>query len=208
MNRISKVAREYRQKCLHLILNYSCLLMPHITLIFPITFLYFSSTVLHEISCIIQMFYFHVTPYHFPTFIVLFFSFSSFNDMDNPVPMKNAVFWGSAPCRSCVNRRFGGRYCLRLQGRKIRKRGASVSRWLQSTAGSSLADFLPWKWRRYLPPKRLFTQDLHGAKSQRAAFFIVTPVKTSNLTNRFLLCLLIPSSTRSSSASVFYFHLK
>jgi hypothetical protein len=24
------------------------------------------------------------------------------------VPMKNAVFWDVAPCRSCVNRRFGG----------------------------------------------------------------------------------------------------
>jgi hypothetical protein len=34
-----------------------------------------------------------------------------------------------APCRSCVNRRFGGRYRLHLQGRKIRKRGSGVSRW-------------------------------------------------------------------------------
>jgi hypothetical protein len=31
-----------------------------------------------------------------------------------------------APCRSCVNRRFGGAYRLHLQGNKI-----SVSRWLQ-----------------------------------------------------------------------------
>jgi hypothetical protein len=36
------------------------------------------------------------------------------------------------PCRSCVNRHFGGTYCLHLQGRKIRKRGTSVSRWLQT----------------------------------------------------------------------------
>jgi hypothetical protein len=34
------------------------------------------------------------------------------------VTMKNAVFWDVAPCRSCVNRRFGGTYRLRLQGRK------------------------------------------------------------------------------------------
>jgi hypothetical protein len=48
--------------------------------------------------------------------------------MDNPVrfevftavTMKNAVFWDVVPCRSCVNRRFGGRYCLHFQGRKIR----------------------------------------------------------------------------------------
>jgi hypothetical protein len=26
------------------------------------------------------------------------------------VTMKNAVFWDVAPCRSCVNRRFGGTY--------------------------------------------------------------------------------------------------
>jgi hypothetical protein len=42
--------------------------------------------------------------------------------------------------------------------------------------------FLPWRWRRYVPPKRRFTQDLHGATSKKTAFFIVTTVKTSNLT--------------------------
>jgi hypothetical protein len=40
--------------------------------------------------------------------------------------------------------------------------------------------FLPWRWRRYVPTKRRFTQDLHGATSQKTAFFIVTTVKTSN----------------------------
>jgi hypothetical protein len=34
------------------------------------------------------------------------------------VTMKNAVFWDVAPCRSCVNRRFGGTYRLNLKGRK------------------------------------------------------------------------------------------
>jgi hypothetical protein len=48
------------------------------------------------------------------------------------VTMKNVVFWDVALCRSCVNRRFGGKYRLHLQGRKIRKRGTSVSRWLQT----------------------------------------------------------------------------
>jgi hypothetical protein len=43
--------------------------------------------------------------------------------------MKNTVFWVVGPCRSCVNRRFGGTYCLHLQGRKICERGTSVSRW-------------------------------------------------------------------------------
>jgi hypothetical protein len=41
---------------------------------------------------------------------------------------------------------------------------------------------LPGSWRRYVPPKRRFTQDLHGATSQKTAFFIVTAVEISNLT--------------------------
>jgi hypothetical protein len=54
-----------------------------------------------------------------------------------------------------------------LQGRKIRERGTSVSRWLQTG-----------------PPGR-FTQDLHGATSQKKAFFIVTALKVSNLKRTF-----------------------
>jgi hypothetical protein len=41
--------------------------------------------------------------------------------------------------------------------------------------------FLPWWWRRYVPPKRRFTQELHGATSLKTAFFIVTAMKTSSL---------------------------
>jgi hypothetical protein len=37
-----------------------------------------------------------------------------------------------ALCQSCVNQRFGGTYRLHLQGRKIRERGTSVIRWLQT----------------------------------------------------------------------------
>jgi hypothetical protein len=33
--------------------------------------------------------------------------------------------------------------------------------------------FLPCRWRRYVPPKHRFTQELHGATSQKTAFFIV-----------------------------------
>jgi hypothetical protein len=48
--------------------------------------------------------------------------------------MKNAVFWDVAPCRSCVNRRFGGTYRLHLQGRKCRLQPPAH-------AGSSHSDF-------------------------------------------------------------------
>jgi hypothetical protein len=48
-----------------------------------------------------------------------------------------------APCRSCeMNRRFGEKYRLHLQGRKIREQGTDCSRLLlPAHAGSSLADF-------------------------------------------------------------------
>jgi hypothetical protein len=36
--------------------------------------------------------------------------------------------------------------------------------------------FLPWRRRRYVPPKRRFTQDVHSATSQRTAFFTVFTV--------------------------------
>jgi hypothetical protein len=32
--------------------------------------------------------------------------------------------------------------------------------------------FLSWRWRLYFPPKHRFTQDLHGATSQKRACFI------------------------------------
>jgi predicted small secreted protein len=39
-----------------------------------------------------------------------------------------------------------------------------------------------WRWRRYVAPKRRLTPHLHSATSQKTALFIVTAVKTSNLT--------------------------
>jgi hypothetical protein len=59
------------------------------------------------------------------------------------VTIKIAVIWDVVPCRSCV---------LTLVPR--------------------LRIFLPWRWRWYVPPKRRFTQDLHGATSQKIAFLL------------------------------------
>jgi hypothetical protein len=78
------------------------------------------------------------------------------------VTMKNAIFWDVVLCRSCVNRRFAGLYRLHLQG--------GCSHLL--TLVSLTRIFLPWRWRRYVPPKRQFTQDLHSATSQKTAFLI------------------------------------
>jgi hypothetical protein len=43
------------------------------------------------------------------------------------VAMVNVVLWDMAPCRSCRNRRCGGKCFLQLEGRKIRGLGASVA---------------------------------------------------------------------------------
>jgi hypothetical protein len=86
---------------------------------------------------------------------------------------KNAIFWDVAPCISCVN-------LLTLVPRS--------------------RIFLHWRWRRYVPPKRRFTQDLHGATSQKTAFFIVTAVKTSNITTwKCFLHALISMNIRDST---------
>jgi hypothetical protein len=87
-----------------------------------------------------------------------------------------------ALCRSSGNRRSGGTYRLRT----------SVSRWLQTVCSHLLTLVprswisLPWRWKRYVPPKRRFIQDVHGATSQKTAFFIATAVKTSNLPDMIL----------------------
>jgi hypothetical protein len=57
------------------------------------------------------------------------------------VTMKNTVFWEVEPCRSCVNRRFGGTYRLHLQGKKICERGTNVSRWQQTVTYIHVCDY-------------------------------------------------------------------
>jgi hypothetical protein len=94
--------------------------------------------------------------------------------------MKNAIFWVVAPCTSCVNQCFRGMYCLHLHH-------SSVCSHLL-TLVPRLQIFLPWRWRRYIPPKCRFKQDLHGSTSKKTAFFIVTAMKTSDLRN-LNLCL-------------------
>jgi hypothetical protein len=63
-----------------------------------------------------------------PYFFKINFNFVLRFEVFTTVTLKNAVFWDVAPCRSCVNRRFGGTYRLHFQGREIREWGTSVSR--------------------------------------------------------------------------------
>jgi hypothetical protein len=95
------------------------------------------------------------------------------------VTMKNVVFWGVALCSSGVNRRFGGTYPLLVShvayipSHSVR----FLYSWLFPTGGSVCSHlatrvlrspiFLPWRWRRYVPPKRRLTQELHSATSSQ-----------------------------------------
>jgi hypothetical protein len=108
---------------------------------------------------------------------IIFIGFEVFT----AVTMKNAVIWDVAPCRSCLDRRFGGTYRLHLQGRKIRERGPSVACSHLLTLVPHSRTFLPWRWRRYVPPKRRFTQELHGVTSQKTAFFKIAFVHRVSL---------------------------
>jgi hypothetical protein len=54
--------------------------------------------------------------------------------------MKNVIFWDVALCRSCDS------VCSHLPTLVLRSR-----------------ILLHWRWRRYVPPKRRSTQDLHSA---------------------------------------------
>jgi hypothetical protein len=90
------------------------------------------------------------------------------------------------PRRSCVNWHFRWTCRLHLQGRKICHLFMLVPR-------SQI--FLPWIWRQHDPMKRRFTQDLHGATSQKKAFFTVTTVKTSNPNIELSACQYFSSHT-------------
>jgi hypothetical protein len=57
----------------------------------------------------------------------------------------------------------------------------------------------PWWWRRYVPPKRPFFKKPQGEISQMTAFFLVTAVKTSNLSYFTLLYFTLLYFTSRSS---------
>jgi hypothetical protein len=54
----------------------------------------------------------------------------------------------------------------------IRIKNSRARNQREQVAADSPRIFLPLRWRRYVPPKRRFTQDLHGITSQKTAFFL------------------------------------
>jgi hypothetical protein len=102
---------------------------------------------------------------------------------------KSTIFWNVTLCSPLnVNRRFGRTYRLHLQGQdnKLRKKLAWKHPLLAICfhAGFFLSLlFWPWKWRRYVPPKRRLTfKGLHSVISQNMVLFITTAMRTSNST--------------------------
>jgi hypothetical protein len=75
--------------------------------------------------------------------------------------MKNAIFWNVMPCSSCKKSDV-----LEVRITSIfREKGISE---LETTLPHWF--FSPWRWRRYVPPKRRFLQELHSVTSQKTAF--------------------------------------
>jgi hypothetical protein len=91
------------------------------------------------------------------------------------VVMKSIIFWDMTPCSLLsFNRCFGGTYRLHLQGLRSRF-SKSASKQLATYLLAGLLNLLlqPWKWRRYVPPKRrLKLNGLHGVIFQKMILFI------------------------------------
>jgi hypothetical protein len=102
--------------------------------------------------------------------------------------MKSIIFWDVMLCSPLsFNRRFGGTYRLHIN---------QISSWRISAC--HLLGFLwegnlylrPWRWRRYVPPKRrLKLNGLHDVTSQKIILFITVFVCTFSISESALLFL-------------------
>jgi hypothetical protein len=84
--------------------------------------------------------------------------------------MKSIIFWDMTPCSPLSsNRRFRGTYRLHLQGRRNRfSKNQQASKQVASRRFLLNLLLRPWKWRRYVPPKRrLKLNGLHDVISQK-----------------------------------------
>jgi hypothetical protein len=116
--------------------------------------------------------------------------------------IKNAVFWDVAPCRSCVNRRLKGKHRLHLQGRKIRERGTSVSRWLRPQYEHSLLKYRFTILRDYLAcgvPVQCILSVLHGKVEKHLCkpgeLYVTNPQTQFCLLDQWVLIQIFASSS-------------
>jgi hypothetical protein len=81
-----------------------------------------------------------------------------------------------------VNLRFRGTYRRHLQDRRI-SRARNQTRHLLPHWFLTRIILRPWRWKRYIPPKRKFTfNGLNSLICQKIVLFITTIVRTSNPT--------------------------
>jgi hypothetical protein len=75
---------------------------------------------------------------------------------------KDTLFWLVTPCISERIKRIEGsyRFCLQGSKRKPRKKQAEVHIWFT---------LQPWKWRRYIYPRRQTVSEIHDAATQNTA---------------------------------------
>jgi hypothetical protein len=119
--------------------------------------------------------------------------------------MNNAVFWHVTPCGSCKDRRFEEMYHLHHQGDKngrAKKTLAITSKrstlWIFVPSSPILVTLMMVVIRS---SKHRFVQESHGVTSQKTPFFIVTAVKTSNLTTTKIYTHILMTFLCSISAS-------
>jgi hypothetical protein len=109
-------------------------------------------------------------------------------DVKTAVVMKSSVFWDITTCSPLkVSRCFRGTYRLHFQGRISRARYQREAGCKQVGSACHLPScwylarliLRPWRWRRYVPSKRLSTVNgLHFVTSQMTKLFITTAVRT------------------------------
>jgi hypothetical protein len=86
------------------------------------------------------------------------------------VVMKSIIFWDMTPCSplSCT-RRFGGTYRLHFRVEEQFSKPSSLPLAYSRVAWTILR---PWRWWRYVPPKRLvLLNGLHGVIFQKMILF-------------------------------------
>jgi hypothetical protein len=105
--------------------------------------------------------------------------------------MKSTIFWDVTPCSSLsVIRRFRGIYSLHLQGCHM------LSRWFLALS----LFFRPWRWRRYVPPKRRLTLNgPHGVISQKMVLLWNTLIRICEAKTRWNLFQLLSGYSRGLS---------
>jgi hypothetical protein len=125
--------------------------------------------------------------------------------------MSLLVFWVVTMCLLVGSfRRFGGAYCLHLQGlsRPTSSHGVTTQKtnidtseyclkmtvfWVVAPLVEVYRRSSSWWWRQQAPLKRRWTSTrLHSATTQKTAIFIIAAVRTSSLTACCLFTSMAP----------------